>query len=74
MAPTCDSILVVSFCFSFFILCEVKIVKSIFMTVFSTFSLPRKGVPIYEDGMDLDALQPQFLRDGGTSASTTGDS
>lgn len=32
---------------------------------FSTFSLPRKGVPIYEDGMDLDALQLQFLGDGG---------
>lgn len=22
-------------------------------------------MPIYEDGMDLDALQPQFLGDGG---------
>ena len=24
-------------------------------------------MPIYEDGMDLDALQPQFLGDGRTS-------
>lgn len=34
LLPTCDSILVVSFCFSFFIVCAVKIVKSIFMRVF----------------------------------------
>lgn len=75
MAPTCDSILVVSFCFSFFIVCEVKIVKSIFFSCFFP-HFPCRGKVCQSMKMEWTWMRCSFsfLEMGGTSASTTGDS